>query len=44
MKCTLVPARTMEYASFMYDVGIVKAVPATWKDLFFPEIHGVDGS
>ncbi len=44
VKWTLAPENTMKYASFMYDVGIVKAVPATWKDLFFPEIHGVAGS
>jgi NitT/TauT family transport system substrate-binding protein len=44
VKWTLVPESTMKYATFMYDVGIVKAVPATWKDLFFPEIAGVSGS
>lgn len=44
VKWTLVPENTMKYASFMYDVGIIKAAPTTWKDLFFPEIHGVDGS
>jgi NitT/TauT family transport system substrate-binding protein len=44
VKWTLVPENTMKYASFMYDVGIVKAVPSTWKDLFFPEIQGVAGS
>ena len=44
VKWTLVPENTMKYASFMYDVGIVTAAPATWKDLFFPEIHGVPGS
>jgi len=44
VKWTLAPENTMKYASFMYDVGIVKAVPATWKDLFFPEIHAAAGS
>jgi ABC-type nitrate/sulfonate/bicarbonate transport system substrate-binding protein len=44
VKWTLVPENTMKYASFMYDVGIVKAIPSTWKDLFFPEIQGVAGS
>ena len=34
----------MKYASFMSDVGIVKAAPTTWKDLFFPEIHDAGGS
>jgi NitT/TauT family transport system substrate-binding protein len=44
VKWTLVPENTMKYASFMSDVGIIKVAPATWKDLFFPEIHGVPGS
>ena len=44
VKWTLVPENTMKFASFMYDVGIVKAVPSTWKDLFFSEIQGAGGS
>ena len=44
VKWTLVPENTMKYASFMGDVGIVKVAPTSWKDLFFPEIHGVGGS
>ena len=43
VKWTLVPENTMKYASFMYEVGIVKAEPSSWKDLFFPELHGVPG-
>ena len=44
VKWTLVPESTMKFASFMYDVGIVKAVPSTWKDLFFPEVPDEGGS
>jgi len=44
VKWTLVPENTMKYATFMYEVGIVKAVPTTWKEIFFPEIEGVGGS
>ena len=44
VKWTLIPENTMKYASFMFDVGIVKAAPTTWKDLFFPEIHDAGGS
>jgi NitT/TauT family transport system substrate-binding protein len=43
VKWTLVPENTMKYASFMYEVGIVKAEPSSWRDLFFPELHGVPG-
>jgi len=28
----------------MKDVGMIKAAPASWKDLFFPEVHGLPGS
>ena len=44
VKWTLVPENTMKYAMFMKDVGMIKAAPASWKDLFFPEVHGVPGS
>ena len=44
VKWTLAPENTMKYATFMYEVGIVKAVPTTWKELFFPEIERVGGS
>ena len=44
VKWTLVPENTMKYASFMKDVGSIKTVPASWKDLFFPEIQGEPGS
>ena len=41
---TLVPENTMKYADFMSKVGTIKKKPASWKDLFFPEIHNVSGS
>src|SRR6266567_9521911 len=39
-----VPDGTMKYAEFMSRVGTIKAKPASWKDLFFPLIHGAAGS
>lgn len=44
VKWTLVPENTMKYADFMQKVGSIKAAPASWKDMFFPEIHSVSGS
>ena len=44
VKWTLVPEHTMKYATFMKDVGMIKAAPASWKDLFFPEAHNLPGS
>lgn len=41
---TPVPKNTMKYAEFMARTGTVKEKPADWKDMFFPELHGVQGS
>ena len=41
---TVAPQNTMKYAEFMHKVGALKNKPASWKDYFFPEIHGVSGS
>jgi NitT/TauT family transport system substrate-binding protein len=44
MKFTTTPENVMKYATFMHDVGSIKNRPASWKDLFFPEIQGAPGS
>jgi NitT/TauT family transport system substrate-binding protein len=44
VKWTMVPENTVKYAEFMHAVGSIKAMPSSWKDLFFPEIHGLPGS
>jgi NitT/TauT family transport system substrate-binding protein len=37
------PQNTMKYATFMHDIGSITHRPASWKDLFFPEIHDLPG-
>jgi NitT/TauT family transport system substrate-binding protein len=44
VKWTMVPEYTVKYAEFMHSVGTIKTKPASWKDLFFPEIHELPGS
>jgi NitT/TauT family transport system substrate-binding protein len=44
VRWTMVPERTMIWAEFMNSVGTLKARPASWKDYFWPEAHGLDGS
>ena len=44
VKWTMAPENAMKYADFMHSVGSIKQKPATWKDLFFPEAHGLPGS
>jgi NitT/TauT family transport system substrate-binding protein len=41
---TTVPLNVMKYANFMAKVGMIKTKPDSWKDLFFPNIHGAAGS
>jgi len=41
---TVVPKNTMKYAEFMQRTGTVKEKPADWKEMFFPGLHGVQGS
>ena len=41
---TLTPQRLLPYAQFMNKVGTLKNNPASWQDLFFPEIHELPGS
>jgi NitT/TauT family transport system substrate-binding protein len=44
VKWTMAPENSMKYAEFMHSVGSIKVKPSTWKDLFFPEAHGLPGS
>ena len=44
VKFTTTPENVTKYAEFMHDAGTIKTRPASWKDLFFPEIHAGPGS
>ena len=41
---TTTPQNTMKYAEFMHRTGSIKELPASWKDLFFAEVHDKAGS
>ena len=41
---TTVPANTLRYAEFMHTIGSIANRPASWRELFFPEIHDRPGS
>ena len=41
---TLVPEKVFKTAEFMAKIGSVKDKPASWKDLFFPEVHNLPGN
>ncbi len=41
---TTTPQNVMKYVNFMAKVGSIKVRPDSWKDLFFPNAHGLPGS
>ncbi len=40
---TLTPQKVGQTADFMYKIGTIKTKPASWKDLFFPEVQDLPG-
>lgn len=43
-KYILTPHAMTKWSDFMFRMGRIKIKPETWKDLFWPEIHGLEGS
>ena len=41
---TMTPQNILKQAQFMYHIGTIKVKPASWKELFFPEVHPLAGS
>jgi NitT/TauT family transport system substrate-binding protein len=41
---TLTPKNVWRYSNFMARTGVIKVRPASWRDLFFPNIHERSGS
>jgi NitT/TauT family transport system substrate-binding protein len=44
VKWTMAPVNSMKFADFMHSVGSIKVKPAKWQDMFFPEVHGLEGN
>lgn len=44
MEFTKVPVKVGDMVAFLHKIGTVKTKPDSWKDLFFPEVHGLQGS
>ncbi len=44
IRFTTTPENTVKYAEFMQEIGSIENRPESWRDLFFPEIHGAAGS
>ena len=43
IRITMTPENTMKFYEFMNKVGTVKPKAASWKDLYFPEVHNLPG-
>lgn len=43
MEYSPVPKNTMPYATFMHKAGMIKNLPASWKDYFHESAHGMQG-
>jgi NitT/TauT family transport system substrate-binding protein len=44
IKFELAPQRLLPFAQFMNDIKILKNRPQSWKELFFENIHNLNGS
>jgi len=40
---TLTPQKVYKTAEFMHKIGSIRSKPASWNDLFFPEVQGLPG-
>ena len=41
---TTAPANLMKHVEFMHEVGRLKRMPTSWKDMFFAEADDLKGS
>jgi len=44
IKYTMTPSGLLKFASFMNKIGMIKAVPGSWRDYAFEHLHGLPGS
>jgi NitT/TauT family transport system substrate-binding protein len=44
IRITMTPEQTLPIANFMSKTGTLKGKAASWKDLYFPELHTLPGS
>lgn len=38
-----IPHKVQKFAEFKYKIGAIKVAPASWKDMFFPNVHQLEG-
>ena len=40
----MTPQNMQPFAVFKHETGTIKQAPASWKDMFFDEVHSLSGS
>ena len=44
IKHTMTPAGLMRFATYMQKIGMIKVVPASWRDYAFDHLHALPGN
>jgi NitT/TauT family transport system substrate-binding protein len=44
MKYSVTPSGSLTFVNFMYERGILKTKPSSWKELYFPNVHNLPGA
>ena len=44
IKYTMTPTGLVKFAAFMSKIGMIKTVPASWRDYAFEHLHGLPGN
>lgn len=44
LQCTAAPHKFQVVADFMKSLGLIRTAPASWKDMFFDNVHDLAGS
>src|SRR2546425_2290714 len=44
LRYSMTPTGLMKFASFMQKIGMIKTVPASWRDYAFEHLHGLPGN
>jgi NitT/TauT family transport system substrate-binding protein len=44
IKYTMTPSGLMRFATYMQKIGMIKVVPASWRDYAFDHLHALPGN
>lgn len=44
LRYSMIPTGLIKFASFMHKIGMIKAVPASWRDYAYEHLHALPGN